>query len=206
MLDALRPGEIAHVHQAVDAFLDFDEGAKIGHIAHAALDHAAHAVAAVDGGPGVGFELFEAEGDAAVPGMHLQNHGFHLIAGPDHLGGVFHAPRPGHLADVDEAFHAAFEFHERAIIGDVDHAADDAAFHRVALQHRVPGVRLQLLDAQRNALLGAIELENLDGDVLAHLEHLRRMRDAASLSRWSIRAALACCAARRPRTSSARRQ
>src|ERR1035441_3376709 len=58
-------------------------------------------------------------------------------------------------------------------------AADDAAVHRVALRHRLPRVRLQLLDAQRDALLDAVELENLDVDVLAHLQHLRRMRDPA---------------------------
>src|ERR1019366_4977351 len=179
MFDALRPGQVADVHQAVDAFLDFDEGAEIGHVAHASLHHAAHAVAAVDGSPGVRFELFEAEGDAAVLGVHLQNHGFHRIARLDHLGGMFHAPRPRHLADVYEALHAGFEFHKGAVVGDVDHAADDAAVHRVALRHRLPRVRLQLLDAERDALLGPVELENFDVDVLAHLQHLRRMRDAA---------------------------
>ena len=53
-----------------------------------------------------------------------------------------------------------FEFHESAVIGDVDHAADHAAVHRIALRHGLPRVRLELLDAQRNALLGAIELED----------------------------------------------
>ena len=82
MLDALGPGEIADVHQAVDALFDLDEGAEIGHVADAAFHHAAHAVAAVDGGPGVGLELLQAERNAAVLGMHLEHHGFHLIARP----------------------------------------------------------------------------------------------------------------------------
>src|ERR1017187_5172182 len=162
MFDTLGPRKIAHMHQAIDAFLDFDESAEIGHVAHAALHHAAHAIAAVDGGPGIGFELFETERDAAVLGVYVQNHGFHLIAGLHYFRRVFHAARPGHLANVYEAFHAGFQFHESAIIGDVDHAADDAAVHRVALHHRVPRVRFQLLDAERDALLGAVELENLD--------------------------------------------
>src|ERR1017187_8949608 len=179
MFDALRPGQIAHVHQAVDALLDFDEGAEIGHVAHESLHHAAPAVAAVDGGPGIGFELFETERDAAVLGVHFQHHGFHRIARLHHLGRMFHAPRPRHLADVYEPFHAGFEFHKCAVIGDVDHAADDAAVHRVALWRRLPRVRLQLLDAGRDALLAAVELEDFDVDVLAHLQHLRRMRDAA---------------------------
>ena len=128
---------------------------------------------------GIGFELFQPERDAAVLGMHLQYHRFHLIAGPHHFRGMFHAPRPRHLADVDQTLHPGFQFHEGAVIGHIDHAADHAAVHRVALQHRVPRVRLQLLDAQRDALLAAVELENLDRHILAHLQHLRRMRDPA---------------------------
>src|ERR1035438_5395821 len=83
---------------------------------------------------------------------------------------MFHAPRPRHLADVYEAFHTGFEFHKCAVIGDVDHAADDAAVQRVALRHRLPRVRIQLLDAERDALLAAVELEDFDVDVLAHLQ------------------------------------
>ena len=94
------------MHQAVDAFFDFDEGAEIGHVADAALHHRAHAVAAVDGGPGVRLELLQAERNAAVLGMHLEDHGFHLIARLHHLGGMLHAPRPGHFADVDQPFDA----------------------------------------------------------------------------------------------------
>ena len=70
------------------------------------------------------------------------------------------------------------QFHEGAVIGDVDHPADHAAVHGIALRNRLPGVGLQLLDAQRDALLGAVELEHLDGDFVAHVQHLRRMRDA----------------------------
>ena len=37
MLDALGPGQIADVNQAVDAVFDFDEGAEVGHVANAAF-------------------------------------------------------------------------------------------------------------------------------------------------------------------------
>src|SRR5262249_45843951 len=131
MLDALRPGKIAYVHQTVDAFLDFNEGAKIGHIADASFHDAAHTVTAIDRRPRVGFELFEAERNAPVLGVHLQDYGFHLIAGLDHFGRMLHAARPRHLADVDESLDAGFKLHERAVIGDVDDSANNAAVYGV---------------------------------------------------------------------------
>ena len=70
------------------------------------------------------------------------------------------------------------QLHEGAVIGDVHHPADHAAVHGIPLGHGLPGVRLQLLDAQRHALLGAVELEHLDRDLVAHVQHLRGMRDA----------------------------
>ena len=42
VLDALGPGEVADVHQPVNAFLDLEEHAEIGQLAHTAFHHAAH--------------------------------------------------------------------------------------------------------------------------------------------------------------------
>ena len=39
MLDALGPAQVADVYQAVDAVLDFDEGAEVGQVADLAFDH-----------------------------------------------------------------------------------------------------------------------------------------------------------------------
>src|ERR1039458_4384067 len=44
------------------------------------------AIARVDGGPRVGFELLQAQRDAPVLGVHLQHHRLHLIAGLDQIG------------------------------------------------------------------------------------------------------------------------
>ena len=41
MLDALGPAQVGDVNQAVDAVFDLDEGAEVGEVAHAALDHCA---------------------------------------------------------------------------------------------------------------------------------------------------------------------
>src|ERR1017187_2982728 len=124
VLHPLGPREIGNVHQSVDTFLDLDEGPKIGHIADPPLDHRAHAVPAVDGGPRVRFKLLQAERNAPIPRVHLQDHRLHLVAGLHHLRRVFHPARPGHLADVDQAFHPGFQFDEGAVIGDIHDAAN----------------------------------------------------------------------------------
>src|ERR1700694_2886608 len=99
MFYALGPGEIRDVDETVDAFFDFDEHTEVGELADAALDHRADAVASGDGGPRVGLELFDSERDAAILRLHIQHHGFHLIADFDDLARVLHPPAPGHFGD-----------------------------------------------------------------------------------------------------------
>ncbi len=123
--------------------------------------------------------LLQAERNPPLLGVNLEDDGFHLVVRLHHLRRMLHAPRPGHFTDVDEAFDAGFELDERAVIGDVDDAADHAAVDGVPLGDRVPRVGLELLDAERDPLLGAIEFQNLDGQFVADMQHLGRMRHAA---------------------------
>ena len=46
------------MHQAVDAFFDFDESAEFGHVADAAFHHRTDAVALLDRGPRIGSNCF----------------------------------------------------------------------------------------------------------------------------------------------------
>src|SRR5579885_3429510 len=92
---------------------------------------------------------------------------------------MLHTPGPGHLADVNQALDARFEFYEGAVIGDVDHAADHPAVHRIALRHGLPGVRRQLFQPQGDALLLPVEFQHLDGHFVAHVDDFRGMTNAA---------------------------
>ena len=60
---------------------------------------------------------------------------------------------PRHLGDVDQAFNAGLEFDEEAEVGQAGYGAADALAGFVLVGNRVPGMRLQLLHAERNALL-----------------------------------------------------
>ena len=67
MLDPLGPGQVGNVHQPVDAFFDLNEGAELGHVPDAALDHRTDAVALFNRGPGIRLQLLQTQERCAGP-------------------------------------------------------------------------------------------------------------------------------------------
>ena len=80
---------------------------------------------------------------------------------------------------MHQAFDAGFEFHKRAVVGDVGDLAEHARALRVAAVDAHPGVVAHLLEAQRHAVLFGVELEDLGGDFLAGRDHFARVTDPA---------------------------
>src|SRR5215469_3771199 len=179
MLDALGPAQVRNVNQAVDAVFDFDEGAEVGEVAYAAFDNGSGRVALGEVLPRVFEQLLHAERDAAVTGIDAEDDRLDLVAGLDQLGGVLEALGPGHLGEVNEAFNSLLQLDERAVIGDRENASMDACAHRVALRGIEPGVRRELLKAERDALLILVELEHLDLNLVADVDQVAGMREAS---------------------------
>ena len=94
--------QIGNMHEAVDAFFNLDESAKVSELADPAFYHTADRVALVHGRPGVGFELLDAERNAALRRLHFQHDAFDIVSDFHYFGRVLHAPRPGHLGDVNQ--------------------------------------------------------------------------------------------------------
>ncbi len=67
-----------------------------------------------------------------------------------------------------------FQLHEGAVVGDVGDAAGELRAHRVLGFHAVPGVGLELLHAERDALGVRVDLDDL---------HLHRVADRQDLAR-----------------------
>ncbi len=111
--------------------------------------------------------------------VDLEHDRLEVVADVDDLGRVAHVARPRHLGDVDEALDALLELDEGAVVGDRDHLAVDPRADRVLLLDVLPRVRLELLQAERDALALAVEVQDLDLDLLADPHHLRGMGDAA---------------------------
>ncbi len=128
---------------------------------------------------GFGSNLLHAQADSLRLGIDVEHDCLDRFAGVEQLRGVLHPLRPAHLGDVDQALDALLELDEGAVVGEAHHLALDAGPDRVLLVGPVPRVLLDLLQAQADALAGGVELEDHHPDVLAHLEHLARVPDAA---------------------------
>src|SRR3546814_3809677 len=103
----------------------------------------------------------------------------HLLAGGDDLAWVHVLLDPRHFGNVDQAFDAGFQLHEGAIFGDVGDAAGELAANRVFGARAGPGISLQLLHAQRDALRVLVDADDLHLHRVADVDQLRRMADAA---------------------------
>src|ERR1022692_3814699 len=177
MLHALGPAQVADVNQTVDAILDFDKRAEIGQIAHPAFHGHAHGILVVQRIPGIRCQLPHAERNAALARIYIQHNTFHLIAHINQLGGMLHAFRPRHFADVHQAFDALLQFDERAVIGHADHAPRDVRSHGIAVLGVEPRIGCQLLEAERNALLLFVVLEYFHLNLIANVHQVVRVRE-----------------------------
>src|SRR5690606_37074617 len=95
------------------------------------------------------------------------------------LGGVLDVLGVAHLRGVDEALDALLELDERAVVRDRDDAALDHLALGVVLGDVLPRVRLELLEAERDALALLLVVEHDDVELLVELDDLARVADAA---------------------------
>ena len=79
---------------------------------------------------------------------------------------------------MDQTLDAGLEFDEGAVIGDVGDAALETGADRIFRLDALPRIVEQLLHAQRDAVGLVVDLDDLDLDLLADIEHLGRVIDA----------------------------
>src|SRR5581483_3557430 len=179
MIDLARPGNVRDVDHAVQTFLQFDESAIAGKIANLAFDFRARRVLLHGFVPRIGFELADAEGDFLLLAVDAEHDGFDFLVRLEDIGRFGDALGPGKFGDVDEAFDTGLEFHERAVGNEVDDLALDFGADGILGFDVVPRIGELLLEAEADAFLFFIDIENHDVDVLADLEDFRGVTDAA---------------------------
>jgi len=127
MLDALVPGHLRYVDQALDAGFELDEGAVVGQAHDLALGADVLGVARVGMEPRIFGQLLEAQGDPSLLAVELDDLDLDLVAHGEQLGRVVDPP-PGHVRDMEQAVDAS-QIDEGPVVGDVlDHALHDLAF------------------------------------------------------------------------------
>src|ERR1700748_3834857 len=80
---------------------------------------------------------------------------------------------------MDEALDALFQLDECAVVGDRKNAATNLRTDGVALDGIEPRVRRKLLEAERDALLLLVKLEHLDLDLVANVDEIAGVSEAA---------------------------
>ena len=80
---------------------------------------------------------------------------------------------------MDQALDARLQLHEGAVVGDVGDAAGVLGARRILRGHTLPRIGLELLHAEADALGVGVEADHLHLDLLADLQRLARVVDAA---------------------------
>ena len=178
MADLLGPGNVGDVDEAVDAVLDADEHAELGDVLDGALQDGAFGVLLGHEFPGIGTDLLHAEADALLVSVNAQDDHFHLVAGVDELGRMTQLAGPGHFGNVHEALDAGLKLHEGAVVHKVGDFALDLGADGEAFGDVFPRIGNELLEAQGDLAVFAVEGEHLEGEVLAEADHFLGMADA----------------------------
>src|SRR2546428_629255 len=177
-VDDLHVELVAFLHH-VARVLHADEDAEVGDVANLAADDRPDRILLLEQRPGIRLDLLHAQRDALRLRIDVQHHGVHLVADGHDLRRVLDPLRPAHLADVDQALDPGLHLDEGAVVGEADDLARDARARRILLRGVRPGVLLDLLQTEADALGGRIELEHDHAQLVADVEHLARVPDAA---------------------------
>ena len=128
--------------------------------------------------PRIVLHLLEAERNAPLLCVNLENLDVHLLAGRDDLAWVDVLLGPAHLRDVDQPLHARLQLDEGAVVGDVRDGALEARADRILGLDAGPRIGLQLLHAEADALRLRVDAHDLHLDRVADVDDLARMIDA----------------------------
>jgi hypothetical protein len=79
------------------------------------------------------------------------------------------------VADVHQALDPGLQLDERAVVGDRDDLPLHPGADRIPLGDLLPGIGLQLLQAQTDPLTLPVDVQDLDLDLLADRDHLGRV-------------------------------
>ena len=124
------PVEIGEVDHAVDVAVEAEEQAELGLVLDLAFDLGAGRILLDEHLPRIAHGLLEAERDAALDRIDLEDLHLDLLRGGDDLAGMDVLLGPRHFGDVDQALDAGLQLHERAVVGDVGDAALEAGADR----------------------------------------------------------------------------
>src|SRR5207245_6183793 len=144
------------------SFAQLDFGSAAGNIGDTARDHVAFLVFGYIFVNGSRLELFHPEPDAPLLAVHIQHDCAHGLALLEDLLRMIDALLGAEIADVDHAFDAVPQIHERAELHQAGYRAFDDTANRKLLLDFGPGVAQRLFQSERNAALAHTQDHHFD--------------------------------------------
>src|SRR5271168_907047 len=120
-------------------------------------------------------ELLDAERDALLLDIDIEHHGAYSVALLELVDHLLARTRPVEVREMHHAVDVAVEADEQAEFGLVLDLALDRRADRMFLREGFPRILQGLLQAERDAALGGIDLEHLNLDLLAGRDDLAGM-------------------------------
>ena len=117
--------------QPINAFLEFDERTVVGEVSNRSGNLCFFRVLLGDVVPRVRLSLLHAERDFLLVLVDAKHDHFDFVANLDEFCWVIDTLGPGHFGNVDEAFDAVFQLHERTVSHHVDDFAGNPLADRV---------------------------------------------------------------------------
>src|SRR6185437_4388763 len=173
------PVEIGEMDHAVHVAVEAEEQAELGLVLDFAFDRRAGRIFLDEHFPRIAHGLLETERNAALDRIDFEHLHFDFLRRRNDLAGMNVLLGPRHFRNVDQSLDARLQFDERAVVGDVGHAAFETRADREFSFDALPRIVEQLLHAKRDTVRLVIDLDDLHFHRLADIEHFGRMIDPA---------------------------
>ena len=173
MFNLLCPGEVRNVDKAVNTFLDFNEYAEVGEVAHFGSVLGVNGIFDFDIFPGIFLELLDTEAHLTLVAVEGEHNGFHFVAYLHEVLCAAQVLAPRHFAYVDQTLYAGSDFNECTVVGHNDNLAVNLVANLDGLGQCIPGMGHKLLQTEGDTLLLVVEVEDNHIELLVEAYNLR---------------------------------
>ncbi len=179
MFDLLSPRQVGDMNQALYAFFNLHESAKVGKVTYGSCVGTAHRIFDFNTIPWIRLELLHTERHLALVAVECEDHCLHLFTYGHEVLCAVKMLRPAHFRYVNQPFHTGGDFYECTVIGNDHYFSLHDVTHLQSFTECIPWMRSQLLQTECNALFLVVEIKDYHVDLVVELYHLFGMLNAS---------------------------
>ena len=157
------------MNKTINAFLKLNKYTKVSEVANLSGVLRTNGVLLFDLVPRILLELLDAKRHLALVTVESEDNGLYLIAHLEEVLSAAQVLRPAHLAHVDKTLYSRSNLNECAVVGHNHYFTLNLVANLEVLIQLVPWMWLQLLQAQSDALLLLVKVEDNNVKLLVGL-------------------------------------